>query len=180
MSDELKRRLNAVANHDWRISFLAHTSDTAFEAVEEIARLTEAKRQAEERAEKVEAENMRLRAALAQSERPCVYCSLPADEWAKCQSGFPGCARADDAMGCPELGARMECDEFMERARLAEAQAEGMRAVVDAARKARDLEFRSAVHGQNGRERQALMLAADIMEAYRTLDQALSVLPSKE
>lgn len=53
-------------------------------------------------------ENTRLRAALAQSDQPCVYCTLPAEEWSKCQHGFPGCARADDAMGCPELGARME------------------------------------------------------------------------
>ncbi len=35
------------------------------------------------------AENARLRAALAQSELPCVYCSLPREEWAKCSSGFP-------------------------------------------------------------------------------------------
>lgn len=55
-----------------------------------------------------QAENTRLRAALALSDQPCAYCSLPADEWAKCESGFPGCARGDDAMGCPELGARME------------------------------------------------------------------------
>lgn len=54
------------------------------------------------------AENIRLRAALAQSDQPCAYCTLPAEEWNRCQYGFPGCARADDAMGCPELGARME------------------------------------------------------------------------
>lgn len=60
--------------------------------------------------EEVVAENTRLRAALAMSERPCAYCSLPADEWAKCASGFPGCARADDANGCPELGASMTSD----------------------------------------------------------------------
>jgi hypothetical protein len=57
--------------------------------------------------EEVVAENTRLRAALAMSERPCTYCSLPANEWAKCADGFPGCARADDANGCPELGASM-------------------------------------------------------------------------
>lgn len=55
-----------------------------------------------------DAENIRLRAALAHSKSPCVYCSLPAEDWAKCQSGFPGCDRADDAMGCPELGASMQ------------------------------------------------------------------------
>lgn len=60
------------------------------------------------------AESERLRAALAQSDQPCAYCSLPADEWAKCQSGFPGCARADDALGCPELGARLENERLRE------------------------------------------------------------------
>lgn len=63
------------------------------------------------RAEAAEAENIRLRAALAQSELPCVYCALPADEWTRCEHGFPGCGRADDAMGCPELGNRMRLVE---------------------------------------------------------------------
>jgi hypothetical protein len=63
------------------------------------------------------AENTRLRAALANSSGACIYCSLPKDQWVKCRSGFPGCARADDAMGCPELGARMELDDAMERIR---------------------------------------------------------------
>lgn len=58
----------------------------------------------------LESDNTRLRAALAQSDQPCAYCTLPKEEWAKCQSGFPGCSRADDAMGCPELGARMEIE----------------------------------------------------------------------
>ena len=53
------------------------------------------------------AENTRLRAALAHSDQPCVYCSLPADKWAECSRGFPGCPRGDDACGCPELGAAM-------------------------------------------------------------------------
>jgi len=57
---------------------------------------------------RLEAENTRLRAALANSDQPCAYCSLPADEWNKCESGFPGCDRADDAMGCPHLGSGLE------------------------------------------------------------------------
>lgn len=69
-----------------------------------------------------EAENTRLRAALANSELPCVYCTLPKDEWSKCPYGFPGCGRANDAMGCPELGARMEAEEWRERALRAEAE----------------------------------------------------------
>lgn len=60
------------------------------------------------------AENERLRAALAMSDRPCIYCSLPVDEWAKCTSGFPGCARGDDATGCPHLGASLEADAMRE------------------------------------------------------------------
>lgn len=63
----------------------------------------------------VRAENDRLRAALANSDQPCAYCSLPADEWSKCEIGFPGCSRADDAMGCPELGASLEAKELRER-----------------------------------------------------------------
>ena len=60
----------------------------------------------------VQAENVRLRAALAQSDQPCAYCSLPRDEWTKCPVGFPGCARSDDAMGCPELGARLRAEQL--------------------------------------------------------------------
>ena len=77
---------------------------------------------AESRIAALEAESVRLRAALANSQGACVYCSLPRDEWSKCKSGFPGCARADDAVGCPELGARMEVDELkLENARVREA-----------------------------------------------------------
>lgn len=59
-------------------------------------------------------ENTRLRAALAMSDQPCVYCSLPLDDMSKCQSGFPGCARADDAVGCPHLGAGLEVERLTE------------------------------------------------------------------
>lgn len=56
----------------------------------------------------LERENTHLRAALATSKDPCIYCQLPAEEMAKCRSGFPGCARADDMSGCPEFGAMHE------------------------------------------------------------------------
>ena len=72
--------------------------------------------------ERVNKENNYMRAALAVSKDPCQYCKLPADEMAKCQLGFPGCARADDMAGCPELGARLEV-EFM-RVELDEIKAE--------------------------------------------------------
>ncbi len=81
-------------------------------------------RNANARATAAEAENTRLRAALALSDRPCTYCTLPADKWAECAHGFPGCDRADDAMGCPELGARMDLHAAeAEVARLREALA---------------------------------------------------------
>ena len=59
----------------------------------------------------LETENTHLRAALATSKSPCAYCQLPADEMAKCRSGFPGCARMDDMLGCPEFGAMMALSE---------------------------------------------------------------------
>lgn len=56
----------------------------------------------------IEQENTRLRAALANSKDPCVYCQLPSERMAECRHGFPGCARADDMTGCPEFGAMLE------------------------------------------------------------------------
>lgn len=41
-------------------------------------------------------ENDTLRALLGNSALPCQYCGLPAEDQAKCASGFPGCSRADD------------------------------------------------------------------------------------
>ena len=70
------------------------------EAADEIERLTAA-------LAATERDNTHLRSALAVSKDPCRYCQLPAEEMAKCRSGFPGCDRADDMMGCPELGASL-------------------------------------------------------------------------
>lgn len=53
-------------------------------------------------------ENRGLRAAIANGRDACVHCSLPKAEWSKCASGFPGCARADDAAGCPWFGMTKE------------------------------------------------------------------------
>ena len=66
----------------------------------------------------VEAENLRLRAALAGSEKACVYCQLPAAEFAQCRAGFPGCARMDDLTGCPEFGAAQNLEAHQEDARV--------------------------------------------------------------
>lgn len=35
---DIVTRLRQIADHDWRVSFLAHTSDTAKEAADEIER----------------------------------------------------------------------------------------------------------------------------------------------
>jgi hypothetical protein len=42
------------------------------------------------------AENTKLRAILARSKEPCLYCGLT--EMSKCERGFPGCGRMDDIM----------------------------------------------------------------------------------
>lgn len=65
--------------------------------------------------ERVTTENTHLRAALATSKDPCIYCQLPAEEMGKCKRGFPGCARADDLSGCPEFGAAMELHDTQAR-----------------------------------------------------------------
>jgi hypothetical protein len=62
--------------------------------------------------EALRAENARLRAALAHSKDPCTYCALPADKFAECAHGFPGCGRADDMTGCPEFGATLAIHEI--------------------------------------------------------------------
>jgi hypothetical protein len=43
-------------------------------------------------------ENDKLRYLLANSDIPCIYCKLSKSDMLKCQSGFPGCGRADDLM----------------------------------------------------------------------------------
>jgi len=71
----------------------------------------------------VQEENKRLRAALAHSDQPCAYCSLPYKEFAQCSHGFPGCSRADDMLGCPHLMASIElADLKVELAALKAAQ----------------------------------------------------------
>ena len=44
--------------------------------------------------EEARQENDKLRALLAYSDSPCVYCGLA--EMSRCLYGFPGCGRADD------------------------------------------------------------------------------------
>lgn len=65
----------------------------------------------------IERENERLRAALAQSELPCAYCSRSREEWSRCDHGFPGCPRADDANGCPMLWEAMSLHGELEALR---------------------------------------------------------------
>jgi len=49
-------------------------------------------------------ENDYLRAIVGNSDKACIYCGLGADEQAKCERGFPGCARGDDQMLCRNFG----------------------------------------------------------------------------
>jgi hypothetical protein len=56
----------------------------------------------EKRATEAEEENNKLRGLLAKGQGDCVYCGLPAEDIAKCKSGFPGCARMDDIVNAPE------------------------------------------------------------------------------
>lgn len=74
-----------------------------------------------ERVRALEEENTRLRAALAQSELPCVYCTLPAEKWGECQHGLPGCPRSDDATGCPELGAALQLQSVQDELQIVRA-----------------------------------------------------------
>ena len=64
------------------------------------------------RIRELEGENDFMRLRLAESDKDCVYCQLPKSETARCSSGFPGCARADDLFHCDELTRR---DERMKR-----------------------------------------------------------------
>lgn len=57
------------------------------------------------------AENNKWRAAYGNSDKPCMYCELSAADQAKCQSGFPGCGRADDQMMCPHFAAELGCEQ---------------------------------------------------------------------
>ncbi len=82
----------------------------------------------------MELENQRLRAALAMSDQPCAYCSLPADKWAECAHGFPGCGRGDDAMGCPYLGHAMAYATLLQELDEISAQLDHVRTLIGNAR----------------------------------------------
>jgi hypothetical protein len=49
----------------------------------------------------LQTENSRLRATLAKSKLPCIYCGI--EEMGKCTAGFPGCGRMDDLMCDPDV-----------------------------------------------------------------------------
>jgi len=56
-------------------------------------------------------ENDQFRAMLGNSAKPCIYCGLSVKDQMKCESGFPGCARADDQMICPHFAAEMKAEQ---------------------------------------------------------------------
>ena len=113
MTDDLTARLRRLADPS---DLPAHLSRKPTQAERDVLKvaiaLAPVAKEAADALDAKDAEIERLRAALAQSDQPCAYCSLPAEEWAKCQHGFPGCARADDAMGCPHLGASLEVERL--------------------------------------------------------------------
>jgi hypothetical protein len=49
----------------------------------------------------LEKENLELRAIIAKSVLPCLYCGLT--DISKCTSGFPGCGRMDDIINDPRI-----------------------------------------------------------------------------
>jgi hypothetical protein len=51
--------------------------------------------------DEISLENDALRQLLAQSDAKCPYCGLASEDMAKCERGFPGCARADDEICGP-------------------------------------------------------------------------------
>jgi hypothetical protein len=51
--------------------------------------------------EELKEENDTLRGICAYENIECLYCGLPRAEMARCQSGFPGCARTDDMLCAP-------------------------------------------------------------------------------
>ena len=110
----LRRQANTEMDNSKRMAFIeAHNATLALQPPRDPRSVVQPPEiELVQKMHKLEGENTRLRAAIAQGTAACIYCSLPADEWAKCRSGFPGCARADDAMGCPEFGARMACSEL--------------------------------------------------------------------
>lgn len=81
-------------------------------SIEEVAEFSElAKKQLAD----LKRENDHMRAAIANGPGPCAYCGLTREQWSQCKSGFPGCARGDDAMLCPNVGALLEADEKLDR-----------------------------------------------------------------
>ena len=141
--DELARLADKALRFDLDAAGIASRERDAVELVELRAKLAMAKSaskkyvystngvidRAEARIAELEAErgetrkeNEWLRAYTGQSAKACVYCGLGADEQAQCERGFPGCARGDDQMLCPEVGVAIERDEA--RAALAETRRE--------------------------------------------------------
>lgn len=61
-------------------------------------------REAERERDKACKENDFMRNLLASSNLDCVYCGLSKADMVKCESGFPGCGRADDMVFDGEVG----------------------------------------------------------------------------
>jgi len=78
--------------------------------------------EAEAERDEARKENDFMRLRLAESDKACVYCSLPKAEMGACASGFPGCARADELFQCDEL-TRRDAHQRLEAMKAATARA---------------------------------------------------------
>ena len=100
ITGEINDVFSCRMSHGYYITLLLQCNELFCEVRSELATLRSRVGEAEQK-------ETHLRAALANSKDPCVYCQLPLAEMAKCKSGFPGCGRADDMSGCPEFGSMM-------------------------------------------------------------------------
>jgi len=67
-----------------------------------VGTLLKERDEAVQREARLREENDYLRAYIANSDLPCLYCKLPKERMAECRSGFPGCGRMDDIQHFPE------------------------------------------------------------------------------
>lgn len=86
----------------------------------------------DEELKRLRKENDTLRALLGNSAKPCVYCGLPAEDQAKCPSGFPGCSRADDQMLSQHFAAGYAAEQSEKELRLIKALLREIKAQYDA------------------------------------------------
>lgn len=98
----------AVLRFEWQPQYGPRPNDAIAADCVAITDIHNAFLQLADELERLRAENDFMRLRLAESDKACVYCDLPASDAAKCASGFPGCARADDLYACDRMTVRDE------------------------------------------------------------------------